>query len=807
MMNPKTFQSLVIAFLIAFPWGYDLYAFSIQGRVLAVDRSAIENANILIPELQRGAASDADGEFHITGLPAGHYTVQVSHIGYEPVIKTVTIENADVALDITLHLSVLKGRQITISATRARERVTPVAYTDITAQQVQQKYWAQEIPLLLDEAPGVYAFSYTSSGLGYSEVKIRGFDATRVGVTINDVPLNDPLDHVTYFYDLPDISANVRDIQVQRGVANSLYGTGALAGSVNIKTETAGDARYINFTTVNGSYNTRKNTLSFGSGLVNNTYSFYGRYSQVKSDGYRDMSWVDSWSYFFSATRYGKNLTTTVNLFGGPMRAHFAWEGITKQEMKINRKLNYDDYKNAADNFNQPHYQLLNEWQMLKNLTVSSTLFYIKGDGYYEQLKYGRDLAEYNLPEFIENNITVTETDLVRQKWVDKKQYGWIPCLEYKLKNHTLSLGGEMSIFRSHHWGEVTWAANLPPNVMPGHEYYQYNIDKNSVAVYINDLMQITQNLYLKADLQYQYQSMEFAQKRLGAFYGYNYKLNYNFITPRLGLNYNINNNLNVFGNFSTANREPRDSDIYDADDPAALPLFRTMNPDRGIYRDPYIKAETLYDFETGAGLQFDLWQLKLNAFWMNFNNEIVATGGITDDGYPIYGNAKRSVHRGIELDFKADLPRQFTLAANTSYSDNYFVEYTEYLWNADWSGNVAYSRNGNAIAGFPALMSNLRINKTIGGLFLSAHVQHIGRIYLDNTQQQELSIAPYQVVNLSAGFNLPDWLTPLQLSTAVHVNNVLNRKYELSGYTWDGVAYYLPAAERNFYVTIQTQL
>ncbi len=807
-MKQQKFLLLILTGLFLFQSTNYLFAFTIHGRIVdAADQSPVENANILIPQIHRGAVSSSNGDFSITGMPAGHFDLQVSYIGYQQVTRTIFIEDADISLTIPLQALVLKGQQITVSALRARDRVTPVAYTDITAQQVQQKYWAQEIPLLLNEVPGVYAFSYTGSGLGYSEVKIRGFDATRVGVTINDVPLNDPLDHVTYFYDLPDISANVKDIQVQRGVANSLYGSGALAGSVNIKTESAGNARYINYTTVNGSYNTRKNTISFGSGLVNNTYSFYGRFSQVKSDGYRDMSWVDSWSYFFSASRYNEKFTTTINLFGGPMRAHFTWEGITREELRTNRKLNYDTYKNAADNFNQPHYQLINEWQPVKNLAVSSTLFYVKGDGYYEQLKYGRDLAEYNMPEFTESNSPVTETDLVRQKWVDKQQYGWIPRLEYKKNHHTLSIGGEMSFFRSLHWGEVSWAANLPPGILPGHEYYQYNVDKNSAAFYINDLMQIGQNIYLKADLQYQYLTLDFRQKRMGAFYGHNYQLNYHFITPRLGINYNITPGLNIFGNFSTANREPRDSDIYDADDPSALPLFRTINPDKRVYRDPYIKAETLYDFETGAGLQFDSWRIKLNAFWMNFNNEIVPTGGITDDGYPIYGNAKKSVHRGIELDCQAELPLQFSVAANASYSDNYFVNYTEYQWNADWSGNIAFNRNGNAISGFPALMGNLRINKSIGGLFLTTHLQHIGRIYLDNTQQEQLSINPYQVVNISAAYKIPAWFGPLQLSAAVHVNNVFNCKYELSGYTWDGTGYYLPAAERNFYVTIQTQL
>ena len=785
-----------------------LHAFEIRGKIVDQnDGSPIVGANIFLMGTRLGSSSDRLGEFTISNVDPGRFTITLSHIGYKVIKRNLSIKDKDIYATFTAEPIVLKGQQITVSAMRAKERETPVAFTDITAEDIQNKYWAQEIPLLLDEVPGVYSYSYTGSGLGYSEVKIRGFDATRVGVTINDVPLNDPLDHVTYFYDLPDISANVQDIQVQRGVGNSLYGTGSFAGSVNLRTTSPGNERFMTYTAGTGNYNTQKHTFSIGSGLIDNTYSFYGRYSKVNTDGYRDLSWVDSWSYFFGATRYDENLTTTVNLFGGPMRAHFAWEGITRDELKINRKLNYDDYKNAADNFNQPHYQLINEWTPTDNIKVTSTLFHVKGDGYYEQLKTGRKLKEYNMPDFEENDELVKRTDLVRQKWVDKSQYGWIPRLEFEKGKHRISTGGEMSIFNSFHWGEVVWGSNLPAAVQTGHEYYQYDLDKNSFSFYVNDLLQLKPGLFLKAGLLYQHITEDFKQKKMGAFYGHEYDLNYNFLTPRIGLNYNINPALNVFGNFSMAKREPKDADIYDADDPDILPLFRNIDPDNGIYEDPYIKEETLYDFEAGLGYQVEHFMFKFNAFWMDFDNEIVATGGITDDGYPIYGNAKKSVHRGIELDMKLSLPLALDLSANATISDNYFVDYTEYLWNEDWTGSVSYNRNGNKIGNFPGMLMNCRLSKNFGPVYTSVHFRYIDRIYLDNTQQKELSIDPYNVVNLSARVKLPQWFGPIKLSASLFINNVLNKKYELSGYTWDNVGYYIPAAERNYFVSIETQL
>ena len=246
---------------------------------------------------------------------------------------------------------------------------------------------------------------------------------------------------------------------------------------------------------------------------------------------------------------------------------------------------------------------------------------------------------------------------------------------------------------------------------------------------------------------------------------------------------------------------------IYDNDDPDVLPLFRNIDLEKGLYEDPYIKPETLNDFEAGIGYKKKDLEVKLNGYWMIFNDEIVPTGGLIDDGYPIYGNAEKSYHRGIEADLKLHAPLDFQFSTNFSYSDNYFVDYTEYFWNDDYSGNVSFDRTGNTIAGFPEILFNTRLSKTLGPLFATAHFQHIGRIYLDNSQQKELSIDPYNVVNVSASYKLPNWFGPLDLSANLFINNIFDIEYEVSGYTWAGVGYYIPAAKRNYYFSLQTQL
>ena len=357
----NSFVTVVVALLFYSTLTYA--AVNIQGVVTdKSDSKPLIGANVMIMDSQIGVSTNSKGEFILTNVSPGQYILAINHIGYKIEKRKVITGFQNLNINIELAPTMIKGQEVIVTANRAVNRESPVAFTDISRKEIDSKYYAQEIPLLLQDVPGVYAYTYTGSGLGYSEIKIRGFDATRVGVSINDVPLNDPEDHVTYFYDLPDVSANVHDIQVQRGAGMPLYGTGAVAGSVNLTTSAAGQDRYIGYNTVLGSYNTEKHSFSLGSGLINNTYSFYGRFSKVKTDGYRDNSWVDSWSYYFSASHYDHNLTTTINLFGGPMRAHFAWEGITREELATNRTLNYDDYPQAADNFNQPHYQLINEW-------------------------------------------------------------------------------------------------------------------------------------------------------------------------------------------------------------------------------------------------------------------------------------------------------------------------------------------------------------------------------------------------------------------------------------------------------------
>ncbi|MCH7495637.1 MAG: TonB-dependent receptor [Candidatus Marinimicrobia bacterium] len=329
-MNLKTLL-IVITIIISPLLSYGQLFVDITGKVVNANTGEpLPGANVLIEQTPLGGATDENGLFSIRNLPVGNYTISASVIGYEIQKLLIHAESKNITINFSLTSKTLEGENIIVSASRAITGKTPIAFSNIDSRTLSEKYSSQELPLLLDEVPSLYSYSFTGNGMGYSEIKIRGFDATRIAVTLNGVPLNDPEDHVTYFYDIADLSANIQDVQVQRGVGNSLYGTAAIGGSVNILTKGAGTEPGITLSGTSGSYNTRRLNFSFGTGYIENKYSAYGRFSKLETDGYRKDSGVDSWSYFLSGSRYDRDMTTTFNVFGGPLVAKFAWFGIGK---------------------------------------------------------------------------------------------------------------------------------------------------------------------------------------------------------------------------------------------------------------------------------------------------------------------------------------------------------------------------------------------------------------------------------------------------------------------------------------------
>lgn len=764
----------------------------------------LEGANLVFEGKVAGTKTDGSGRFSLRAQAKFPQKVKISYVGYKT--KKIAVSSQNTGVTVLLSPGCLSAQEVVVSALGSKDG-SPVAYTDMGRDEIKEKNQGQEIPLLISDIPGVYSYSLTGSQAGYSEIRIRGFDPTRVAVTLNSVPLNDPEDHVAYFYDIPDLTNSVSGIQVQRGVGSSLYGSSAIGGSVSLQTESNPLESGITLSTSLGSYNSKKYSLSFNSGLVSDRYSFYGRFSKVTSEGYRDDSYLRAWSYFLSANRYDGNFKTTFNAFGGPVESHFAWTGITKEDMAVNRRMNYDGpefnngFKDNSDNFLQNHYQLLNEWQAFPSLSLMSSLYIIKGDGYYETYKAQASYAKYGM----ESASLSGRTDLLRRKCVDKVEYGWAPKAQFTSGPSTLILGGNLDIFASYHFGQLRWVKDPPEDLRANQEFEVYYSRKNSFSLYAQEELALSEKLSLMADLQYKHIYYNLAQRQMNPYPGYCYWIQYNFLTPRVGINYKIMDDFSIFGNFSMAKREPKDSDIYDASSLDTPPEFKMVN---GFYdfSAPAIDPETVYDYEIGLKKRIALTEFTLNLYRMNFSHEIVATGRVLDDGRIVYGNADKSVHSGIELAAKTDTFAGFSFSGNLSLSDNHFKSYSEPV--SDDKGKITYcDRSGNSISCFPDRMLNLRLDYRISALRISYYTRYAGIQYLDNSESSALSVDPYWVSSAAIALDTGELLSFKNLRLAFNVNNIFNKLYCTTGSVDGSTAYYIPGAERNCSFSIEAEL
>lgn len=822
-------------------------SYKISGFVFdAQNNKPLVGVNVSISGYPIGSSTDSEGFFTLDLPLEGRITVNVSYVGYNPAKKSLIVKDKKHTLIFQLKPVILQGQTIVISGTRAKEGETPVTFSNLTQEEIKNNYTASDIPMMLNELPNIYSYSLTGDGLGYSFIKIRGFDQKRIGVMINDIPLNDPEDHQVYWVDMPDLAESINDIQVQRGVGSSIYGASAFGGSININTFQFADKQNINAQYGFGSYNTRKFSVEYNSGIVNNTYSFYGRFSKITSDGFRDNSASDLWAYFLSAARYDENMTTIINLYGGPERTHPDWYGVPEDILKNDRTYKSTMYKNEVDQFNQPHYELINKWEIANNVEWKNTFYYIRGEGYYEGFKSNKKLKDYGMNSFytfdptlfgpdsleyyetvadsalfrdsVSGEYIVKRTDLVRQKWVKKNQYGMISKAMFDFSDGQLTLGFSAYGFNSEHYGKVTWAKNVPAQYTPERKYHLYEGDKKVISGFFNYLYDYSKNIKILSNLLFEHKTYDFAQKPTALFQGANvneYSVDYNFLSPRFGVNYSFNQNLNIYGNLSYAQREPSDDDLYDTwtgpDDLGAAPLFTkndTVMQDGQIkyvkWSDPCVKPEELIDFEFGVSYRSPLLSSSLNIYMMDFRNEIVPYGDRDKDGNPIKGNAESTIHRGVEFSAVSRFRSYFTISGNISYSENYFSKFTK----KDYSGGET-DFSGNTIAGFPDIIANLKFAANYKGLNSSLALRYIGKQYLDNTQDDSRIIDPYATVNVFAAYRFDAWLNFPAFRILLKVNNLLDSEYETAGYydSWDNIAYYYPAAGRNYYAAIQVEL
>lgn len=784
-----------------------LAQYSLGGQVRdAAKNELLAGATIQLQGAGKGTVSDANGLFEFQDLQAGTYTLQVSFVGFDKKQVTVTLPQTGL-LEVHLQRASLQAGEVVVSAIRANEK-TGTTFTNVSKEQIAEQNFGQDLPYLLERTPSVVVNSEAGAGVGYTGIRIRGSDITRINVTVNGIPVNDAESHGAFFVNMPDLASSIQDIQVQRGVGTSTNGGGAFGASMNIQTMGLNREAYAETQNTYGSFNTWKHTVSFGSGLLNDKFTVDGRLSKVSSDGYIDRAFSDLKSYYFSAGYHGKTGMLKFITFSGQEKTYQAWNGLEESKLETDRTYNstglYTDangneafYDNETDNYQQDHYQLHYSKDLAPRLNLGGAFHFTRGRGYYEQYKESQRLSNYGLAPVVVGTESITRTDLIRQKWLDNYFYGATYALNYTSENGKLdaTLGGAVNQYDGDHYGEIIWA-RYASNSQIRQRYYFGNALKTDFNIFGKATYQLTEDLSLFGDLQYRTVNYELEgtddDNR-----DVTQQASYNFINPKAGATYTLNENQSIYASFAVGNREPVRSDFTD----------RTQSDEQnGITPKP----ETLYNWEAGYRLRRNgsmPFTFDANFYYMDYKNQLVLTGQLNDVGTGLRTNIKNSYRTGLELAAQVQLHKLVTLGSNLTVSRNKIRNYSETVYSYD--NDQDYNPSGEEvtiykeadIAFSPEIISSHLLEvQPVRGLRAAFIYKTVSKQYLDNTSSENRKLNGYQVADLRLRYTLkPVFVNEIEI--ALLVNNVLNTKYEANGYTYSSRFDNLPArSDYNFY-------
>ncbi|MES2765190.1 MAG: TonB-dependent receptor [Bacteroidota bacterium] len=753
-------------------------------------------------------------------------------------------------------LKVYTTPSITVTSTRAEDRKSPVPFAEITKAELENIYTVQDVPALLSDLPSTYFYSESGNGVGYNKMTMRGFDQRRIAVMINGVPQNDPEDHNVYWLDFPDIGSSLQNIQVQRGAGLSSYGAAAIGGSVNLTTSNFTTERSIRVSSGVGiqeyggvdifKTNVQKYSLELSSGLTDN-YAFYARLSRINSLGYREHSAATLNSYFLSAARFDDDVTTQINVFGGPLEDELTYYGVPKTHVKdLNlRRKNYSDWQldslgtgirssserrnREIENFSQPHYELLNDIFLKENLVLKSTIFYYTGEGFfdYDPIYDGwrPDAATLRLNQ-VGFADTITPGNSIIRGFVGNHHGGWLPRIVWSHEGGELTLGAEARLHRSEHWGKIAYAENLPSGFDPDFKMYSYNGERDIFSFFAREQYEVLKDVLVNAEAQIIRHSYRIRNEKAGNnFTNYQimtggnigngdelFDVNFLFINPRLGVNWNATENLSAFTSVAFTSREPRMANLYNADESiyGGRPLFKTDTSGRIDFSSPLVKPERLLDIELGSRYRDENYSAGINFYWMEFFDELVKVGQLDIFGNPIDGNAPRTRHTGIELEansflFKSATYGNLQLGGNATFSQNRIIEY-----NFLKGDGTSISLADNPISGFPDILGNLILTYNIGEFNTRIIGKYVGGFKTDLfgdmkglADYADNDLDAYTVVNFDASYDFKNVFSLQFLKGRVQVTNLLNNLYAAGA---EGRQFF-PGAERNVYFGVELGL
>ena len=760
--------------------------FTLKGKVVNENNESLPGATILVKETKKGTSTDFDGKFNVN-LPKGNYTIQVSFIGYKTVSKEIALtKNEKINFSLLPNATVLE--EVLVSAVRVNTDV-PVTFSNLSKKEIAKRNLGQDIPILMNYLPNVVSSSDAGAGFGYTQMSVRGSNGERINVTINGIPYNDAESQGTFWVNLGDFASSTESLQLQRGVGTSTNGSGAFGASLNILTDAVSEEASAEIANSFGSFNTRKHTVKFSTGKINDHIEIAGRLSNIYSDGYVDRSFADIKSYYLQASYTDENTLIKAITFGGKEQTYQSWFGLTADQLAADRRQNPYTYDNETDNYEQNHYQLHWNEKLNKNWSTTLALNYTAGSGYFEQFKDDENAADFN-------NLIVDGSDVIVRRWLDNDFYVFNFNTNYKTDKLNFISGISYSNYTGDHFGEVIWGDNLTSTTNIRDRYYFSDAKKTDFSVFAKATFDISDKVSGYLDLQ-------------GRFVGYQTKgitsdreaidvdENFSFFNPKLGLTYKINGQNSLYASFAVANREPNRNDF-----------------ESSIVTNNKVKHETLFDYELGWRLKSANFKLNTNIYFMDYDNQLVLRGDLDDVGAAIRVNSKESYRLGLEIDADITLSEQFSIRPNIAFSSNKNLNFTRSLnGNIKNLGttNLSFSPNivvGNSINYQP--VENLQIaflSKYVGEQFMSNLDSTVSSIdVLDSFLTNDLNIV-YQI-NTNKIFK--------SVIFSVLVNNIFNEEYVARGYygtfdfdggsgttiTGDYAGFY-PQATRNFLVGV----
>ncbi|WP_272151279.1 TonB-dependent receptor [Tenacibaculum aiptasiae] len=755
--------------------------FILSGKVMNSQQEPLVGATVAVKSLKKGTSSDFEGGFKLS-LAKGTYNVTVSYVGFKTVTQKVDITaNQTVNFQLTSDANVLD--EVLVSAVRVKADA-PVTHSNLTKKEIAKRNLGQDIPILMNYLPNVVSSSDAGAGIGYTYIRVRGSDASRVNVTVNGIPYNDAESQGTFWVNMGDFASSTQSLQLQRGVGTSTNGSGAFGASLNILTDAVAEEAGGEISNSFGSYGTRKHTVKFTTGKVNEHFEFAGRLSNIYSDGYIDKAFTDLKSYFLQGSYTDDNTLIKALVFGGKEKTFQAWAGIDLKQLQTNRRFNPYTYDNETDNYQQDHYQLHWNEKINENWSTNIGLNYTRGKGYFEQYKAGRDAADYN-------NLIVDGSDVIVRRWLDNHFYVANGNVTYKKDNLEIITGGSYSKYDNDHYGEVIWGSDLAPNANIRDHYYDSASKKTDLSIFSKATFNVTDNLKAFVDIQgrfVNYKTSGLTSDRDPI----NVDKDYNFFNPKAGLTYKVNDEHSLYVSYAKANREPNRND------------FEGGNS----------KHESLDDYELGWRLSTPVAKINTNVYYMDYQNQLILTGAIDPNtGEPLRASSGSSYRLGIEIDANLKLSEQVSMRPNIAFSKNINRDY-----HAKIDGVLQNLGNTTITFSPDIVFGNALVYNPVKNLQLAFLSKYLGKQFMSNLDSRVSDL------DVLEGFFTSDLNLVYEIQTnkifksiifTALVNNIFNKEYVDRGYyftyddTWttpgttktvDGSGYY-PQATRNFLI------